>query len=226
MINNILLRPVYSFALSVFALMWAFSPSAMASDPNTPHEHQGILPSFSGAPPVVEIARQEMVQLMNGETVMKQVDQGAGGQAVAIFWVHATPDQVMDVVLDFSQYSNWIDSLNESVTYVGSDCSPCVRMKTSVLGFGVEWYNRHQQNREEGWITWTLDYSRNSDLDDSVGFWRFTPVSRDGWTQVVYSIDVQLKGWVPGIVRRMLVSSGLEDATTWVKEQSEARAGH
>jgi hypothetical protein len=167
-----------------------------------------------------------MVQLMNGETVMKQVDQGGGGQGVAIFWVHATPDVVMDVVLDFEQYPNWIDSMNETEGYTGPNCSPCVRMKTSVLGFGVEWYSRHQHSVEDGWITWTLDYSRNSDLDDSVGFWKFTPTRRDGWTQVFYSIDVRLKGWVPGILRRMLVNSGLEEATIWVKEQSELRAGN
>lgn len=226
MIFKTLLRSLSAFGLATYALISVLSSSAFASDPNIPHEHQGILTSYPGAPPIVDISRQEMVQLMNGETVMKQVDQGAGGQGVAIFWVHASPDQVMDVVLDFNQYPNWIDSLNETESYSGPNCSPCVRMKTRVLGFGVEWYNRHQQNREDRWITWTLDYSRNSDLDDSVGFWRFTPARRDGWTQVVYSIDVQLKGWVPGIVRRMLVSSGLEDATMWVKEQSEARAGH
>jgi hypothetical protein len=73
-------------------------------------------------------------------------------------------------------------------------------------------------------LTWTLDYSRSSDLDDSVGFWRVTPVEgAPDRAQVEYSVDIAISSWVPGFVRNLLVDDGLKQATSWVKVQSEKR---
>ena len=42
------------------------------------------------------------------------------------------------------------------------------------MGIGIDYYIEHIIHTDEGWVTWTLDYSRKSDLDDSVGYWRVT----------------------------------------------------
>jgi len=41
--------------------------------------------------------------------------------------------------------------------------------------------------------------------------------------RVEYSVNLRLQGWVPGFLKKILVDQGLEDATRWVKVQSEAR---
>jgi hypothetical protein len=74
-------------------------------------------------------------------------------------------------------------------------------------------------------MTWTLDYSRHSDFDDSVGFWRVEALAdRPGWTRVTYSAEVQAAGWVPAPIEKAFATMGLKKATVWVKRESEARA--
>ena len=91
------------------------------------------------------------------------------------------------------------------------------------MGINVEYFIDHTYPAGEDWGTWTLDYSRESDLDDSVGMWRVTALPDDpSKSRVEYSVDIKVSGWVPGFVRDMLVKQGLKDATSWVKEQAEA----
>ena len=74
-------------------------------------------------------------------------------------------------------------------------------------------------------FTWTLDYSRNSDFDDNVGHWQVMKhPSKNGWTRVLYSCQVKLFSWVPGIVVNFLTKTALFEATAWVKKASEDAA--
>ena len=67
-----------------------------------------------------------------------------------------------------------------------------------------------------------LDYSKESDLDDSTGYWLIYPSPTDpNKTRVEYSVDIRIKGWVPSFIEDMLADQGLEDATRWVKRESE-----
>ncbi len=88
----------------------------------------------------------------------------------------------------------------------------------------IEYYIHHDYDMEHRWGTWTLDYTRNSDLDDSVGFWRVNSVDGNPKRSIVeYSVDIAIKGWVPGFIRDILVNKGLKQATHWVKVQSEKK---
>jgi hypothetical protein len=90
------------------------------------------------------------------------------------------------------------------------------------VGMTVEYYVKHVFNRSGGYLTWTLDYSRQSDLDDSVGYWRVTPLSASPpLSRLEYSVQILLKGWVPGFVADMIADKGLENAVMWVKRESE-----
>ena len=40
-----------------------------------------------------------------------------------------------------------------------------------------------------------------------------------------YSVEVRLRGWVPGAVENMVAKSGLTKATAWVKAESQMQAG-
>jgi hypothetical protein len=202
-----------------------FSSVTWAADATIAHEHKGIISAYTGAPPAIKLTRSELVKLRKNEPVLKQQHDGdGGGRGVAVFRVNADRDKVMSVILDFPQYVNWLDKLTVSEIYTGQGDRLYVRMVTRAVAMNVEWFVEHVVNREDYWVTWTLDYSRNSDLDDSVGYWALTEVAgQSGVTQVQYSVDIRLKGWVPGFVKKILVNQGLEDATSWVKIQAESR---
>jgi hypothetical protein len=210
------------FLLTVFAL---FSGSVFAADANQPHEHQGTIKAYPAAPPANKLTRPELMKLRKGEPVLKQQHDGdGGGRGVAVFRVNASRDKVMSVILDFPLYVNWVDKLTTCEVYSSNVDRVFVRMVTRAMAMNVEWFIEHTVNRKDYWVTWTLDYSRNSDLDDSVGYWSLKEVAgQPGVTQVEYAVDIRLKGWVPGFVKKILVNQGLQDATSWVKVQAESR---
>ncbi|CAN0561929.1 unnamed protein product, partial [Ectocarpus sp. 12 AP-2014] len=76
-------------------------------------------------------------------------------------------------------------------------------------------------------LTWTLDYTKKSTLDDSVGFWHVTThPSQDkqaDWSRVYYSVQLRIPSWVPGIVIGYLNKKAIREATTWVKRESEQK---
>jgi hypothetical protein len=77
-------------------------------------------------------------------------------------------------------------------------------------------------NKEKGYVTWTLDYSRSSELDDSVGFWYVAKhPTKPNWTRLYYSVEIRVASWVPSFVENYLSKKGLVTATAWVKKESE-----
>ena len=83
---------------------------------------------------------------------------------------------------------------------------------------------------KKGWGTWTLDYSKKSALDDSVGFWRVSSVKGNPkLSQVTYGVNFKIDaGGFPAflvdIIRNMMLKDGVTKATQWVKKYSERRA--
>ena len=95
----------------------------------------------------------------------------------------------------------------------------------SAMMISVQYYIDHSYYPEQGYLTWTLDYSRQSDLDDSTGYWMVYPSPDDpSKSRVEYSVDIRVSGWIPGFVEDMLANQGLVDATKWMKRESEKRA--
>jgi ribosome-associated toxin RatA of RatAB toxin-antitoxin module len=198
---------------------------AWAADARKPHPHQGVIAHFDGEPPRVELNAQEQQRFLKGEPIRKQILRGAGGgRGVAIFRVNAPAEVVWSVIRDYPSYPRWIDSVDKCEIYKRDGDDIYVRFVVSSWGVDVEYFIKHTFRPNLGWATWTLDYARESDLEDSVGFWRVTPLpSNPGHSRVTYSIDMSLRGWVPGFLKRVIVNKGLEEATEWVKVQAEKR---
>ena len=62
-------------------------------------------------------------------------------------------------------------------------------------------------------MTFHLDYSRRSDLDDSVGYWYVEPTGRTT-SRVFYSCECKLRGWVPPPVYSLLTKEALTKVCT------------
>jgi ribosome-associated toxin RatA of RatAB toxin-antitoxin module len=182
-----------------------------------------VLPPYGQLPPP-QFSAADLAQLRSGQAIRRQTEGASGGRGLAIFRVQAPPDVVWAVINDFDQYPKWIHNVDKCQVYQRDGGNIDVDFVISGLGFSAEYYIHHMYHPAEHWGTWTLDYSRESDLDDSVGFWRVTPWAEDPRQSVVeYSVDVRVRGWVPGFIRGLFVDKGLTQATEWVKVQSEAR---
>lgn len=207
-------------AALVACLVWT---SALAI---TKHDHQGIIPSYDGAPPEIALSVLEYDAVEEGQAVHKAIDVNGMVGAAAVFRVNAPPEMVWATISDFRNYPAWIDGLVETKVYLreGDDVYVKFRYQHWLAG-EYTYYIRHTYPGEStGWGTWRLDYGRRSDLDDSVGFWRVDSVPGDPRrSDVTYFTDVRLKGWLAALARDAMVTSALDTATGWVKKQSELR---
>lgn len=213
-------------ALTLTAAL-AAAPAALAADPDSPHPHQGVVAPYTGAPPVPELTDEDLATLAKGEPVKKQQQEGdSGGRGVAVQDIHAPSEVIWSRITRYDNYPDWVDGVYECEVYERSGETIKVRFKIGAMMIRVEYFVTHTYRPDEGYMTWTLDYSRESDLDDSVGFWRVVPIEgKPGWNRVYYSVEVRLSGWVPGWVESMLAENGLTKATSWVKRESEEVAG-
>ncbi len=206
----------------LFSLLLSLSHPTMAADPNSPHPHKGIGERFPNPKPTV-LSKEEIAKLASGSAVRRQIQGDSGGRGIAIMDVRASPDKIWKTILDYSKYPNWIDDLEKTEVYGGTvEAGQNVEFELSVFGMEIIYYIDHDFHPEKGILSWQLDYARESDIDDSTGYWLVFPApGRPGFTRVEYSVDLRLKGWVPGIVENMLAKKGLVLATSWVKQQAE-----
>lgn len=197
---------------------------ALAADAAKAHSHKGVLKPYARPPPPLVLTDKEKSRLDSGKSVMRQMEGEAGGRGMAIFRVNANPDVVWATINDFHSYPKWIDEVKKCEIYKKEGGKIDVAFKISSFPVSIEYFIAHDYDMANRWGTWTLDYNKESDLDDSVGFWRVTPQENDPSKSIVeYSVDVKIKGWVPDFIREMLVDKGLKQATTWVKVQSEKK---
>jgi ribosome-associated toxin RatA of RatAB toxin-antitoxin module len=195
-----------------------------AGDVGKPHPHQGSLKPYPRPPKPLVLSDADKAVLQSGKPVMRQTEGEAGGRGLAVFVVDAPPDTVWATIRDYPSYPRFIPEVKKCEIYKkdGNDVDVAFVIKS--YGVSIEYFIHHRIDMAGRWLTWTLDYGRESDLDDSVGFWRVSPVEGAAdKAQVEYSVDIAIKGWVPGFVRSILVDNGLKQATSWVKVQSEQR---
>lgn len=210
--------------LLVLALL--LSAPLLAADAKKPHPHKGVLTPYPGQyKPVVTLSEAERKQVLGGEPLFKKTEGEAGGRGVAVFRVNAPPEVVWGTLKSFEKYPKWIKNVDATEVYSKSGERIDVRFVISSMGFDVEYFIAHRFRDANRYATWTLDYARESDLDDSVGYWKVDEVpGEESAAMVTYSVDLKVRGWVPGFIRTLLVDKGLKEATGWVKQVSEARA--
>jgi ribosome-associated toxin RatA of RatAB toxin-antitoxin module len=211
--------------LSVAVTACAFvATPASAADPSKPHGHKGVLKPYPRAPKPLVLSPADRATLAAGKPVMRQTEGDAGGRGLAIFQVNAPADVVWATIRDYPSYPRFIPEVKKCDIYKNDGNNVDVNFVIKSYGVSIEYYIHHEIDVAGRWLTWTLDYGRSSDLDDSVGFWRVTPVEGSPErAQVEYSVDIAISSWVPGFVRGLLVDDGLKQATSWVKVQSEQR---
>lgn len=188
-----------------------------AADASKPHMNGGVNPPFASAKPQVSLTGSEETALAAGRAVTRQVANanGKGGRALAVQDVAASPETVWNRILAFPEYPKMVTGVQECSVYDTSTHrngtqTIRTRMKLGVMGVSLEYFIDHTYAPRLGVLTWTLDYSRLSDLIDSVGYWCVVPHARTpGASRVFYSVDAALPSWVPGFVVNAVTKKAL-----------------
>lgn len=203
---------------------------SFAADPTKPHSHQGKVKAYSGEPPKITLSPEQLKKIDAGETAYTQTSKDNGGNAVAVFKVDAPVATVRKIIADFGSYKEWIPSLKGLKIYKEDKDAHkyWAEFNIEVTKFFVTtqytYYIEHTFPLEaKGWGTWKLDYSRLSDLDESVGFWRVDPVDDNPKQSLVfYSVDLRIGGLL-NLIKGIIIDEGLKEATQWVKKAAAVR---
>lgn len=214
-------------ARSLFCLaLLSLAPQlAHAADANKPHDHQGKIKPFRVPPTQFELSAEEKTALAAGKPVRKTIRGDSGGRGLAIIDVAAPTDVVWQRIVDYPNYPKMVDNVTQTEIYERKQDHIKVRFILEGAGVSIEYFVDHIYRPKDGYMTWTLDYTKDSDLDDSVGFWRVAPhPDKPGHSRVFYSIDLRVGWWLPGFIENMLAKDGLTKSTEWVKREAEKRA--
>jgi len=204
----------------------------LAADSKQPHIHQGSLEPFKPGPPP-PLTSAELALLAGGKTVTSLIRlPGQGGRAMATFDVPAPPETVWSCINDIKAYPKMVAGVSDVAIYDGPRSAgggttrTKARWTLSFLGYKVTYFNEMIFDPRQNSMTFRLDYSRNSDLDDTVGKWHVKPIpGPDGTThsRVSYSASLTLRMWLPKTVVDMLFASTLGQATSWVGPEAKKR---
>uniref|UniRef100_A0A6U4DG12 Coenzyme Q-binding protein COQ10 START domain-containing protein n=1 Tax=Minutocellus polymorphus TaxID=265543 RepID=A0A6U4DG12_9STRA len=234
-----LLPPVARLMLSLLLLLVILPDASLilASDPSVPHAHKGKQDPFSPGDPNVSLDSKALSILSSGQPFQTtiHVPGSTSGRGLVVQEVHAPPDAVWDRILDFNHYADMVPRTFECKNYDEQKHKATKRdplEQTIYTKFKVglplipkmSFYVKHLYYPTLSSLTWTLDYSKKSDFDDSVGYWYVVPhPDRLGWSRVYYSIAVSMFDWVPKTVVNFMSTKALTDATGWVKKFSEEK---
>eukprot|EP00521_Asterionellopsis_glacialis_P012827 CAMPEP_0195307840 /NCGR_PEP_ID=MMETSP0707-20130614/37918_1 /TAXON_ID=33640 /ORGANISM="Asterionellopsis glacialis, Strain CCMP134" /LENGTH=363 /DNA_ID=CAMNT_0040372093 /DNA_START=247 /DNA_END=1338 /DNA_ORIENTATION=- len=218
-----------SLLLALLIIMLSFGTSKPSSW-DEPHPHQGVVPPFEAGDPKVQLDDEALRILASGkpyETQQKS-DTGNAGRALVVQDVHVPTTVVWDRILDYNHYAQMVPKTLESQNYAvekrrhGQQLI-YTRMKVGFPLFQMEFFVKHNYQPSQNSLTWTLDYTKRSDFDDSCGYWYIIPHPDNPtqWTRVYYSIGVSMFSWVPKFAVDFMSSKALADATAWVKKHSE-----
>ncbi|EWM28988.1 Polyketide cyclase/dehydrase [Nannochloropsis gaditana] len=207
-------RPSLSVAVLLLLLLPLLLPTVLlGASTDKPQGHNGLVKPFKPGPPSIRLKKSEVEKLRKGEAVKQQLSSGSGGRGLVIQDVEAPPEVVWGRIMDFPAYTRMVPrvSLCENYrvqeNYLQGLKEIFTRMRLTVMGFNVEYFIHHKYFPKLNTVVWTLDYNRESDLDDSVGYWHVIPhpdPDREHWSRVYYSIDMRLKSWMPSFVKNVL----------------------
>lgn len=199
------------------------SPAALAASADEPHGHRGLLTPITSSPTPVVLTAAERASLEAGKYVERHSKGEDGGSGVAIQYINASPEVIWQTILNYPRYKDWVKNVVNVSVYKRDGDDLYVDMQTSVFGFKSRVFTKNIVRKAEGYMAWTLDYDRKSDVSDLVGYWRVVPVDgMEGVTRLEHSNSIVLKG-VPGFLVNYMTRDALSEGTAWVKREAEKR---
>lgn len=199
-----------------------FTAAALAGDPTTAHP-QKLLPPITRKPAALQLTASERDMVNKDEPIVRSQKHDGGGSGQAVQYINAPAEVVWDVILDYDKYPARVKNVVSATVYERSGTRVYVDMRSSIMGFKTAIYSDNAVHRGEGWMAWSLDYRRTSDVKDLTGYWRVEQLRVDPpLTRVDHATNLAITG-VPGFVVSYLTKQSLVDGTAWVKAAAESR---
>lgn len=189
------------------------------------HMHTGRLARYEIGPPTLVLSSEEEDKLNAGKAVMKSLPSAGGAsRLVMVQDIQAPANIVLGRIVDFDAYDRMVSGVDSCVTYCSSTEGSGLQTtkatyQISALHLKLKYFVEHHYDPAARCVTFHLDYDRESDLDDSVGYWYAEPTGRSS-CRVYYSCETKLRTWVPGPVYNLLTKEALTKATTWVEREA------
>lgn len=206
---------------SIFFIALGFEAEAWA-DEHKPHPYAPILQPIVSTPESIEVTSEETKLLDLNKTVVRQSKNGQAGSGIAVQDIDAPSEYVWKVILSHNRYSEWVKNIDRCHVYKKEGRLWYIDMLTSFLWVKSQLYMVHRIQQPMGYISWSLDRTRTSDLKDVTGYWKIYAVEgKKNRTRLEYGSQI-VAGGVPDFVIEFLTHDSLVDGTQWVKSQSEA----
>ena len=164
-------------SVGVSSVLFSLLVGAHAASDSLPHFHTGKFSPYELGPPSVLLSSADEEKLASGEPVTQAFvnEDGGSRRLLMVKDIHAPADVIMGRILDFDRYSKMVKGCDSCVPYSLQEvaglriikCSYKIRAATMRFHYFME----HTYDPEQNCLVWRLDYSRRSDLDDSVGYW-------------------------------------------------------
>ncbi len=197
----------------------------LGASSDAPHFHKGKLEQYHLGPPSVLLSPADVRRLRQGKPVMHTLESNVAGarRMIMVQDIPAPNAVVMDRIMDLEQYGAMVDNVQQVANYETSTHKAVRTIKStydvSVIGMKFKYFMEHHYDPAQNCMVFHLDYSKRSDIDDSVGYWYVQP-SNGRTSRVYYSCECKLRGWVPGPVYSVLTKEAMTKATTWVSRES------
>lgn len=188
------------------------------------HPHPAMLKPITSSPKGIQLNDAELKSLENGESVLRQTKGEDGGVGVAIQLIHALPSHIWDTVLNYDRYKEWVDNVDSCRVYKNDQGKLYVDMRTSVLWLDNAVFTINTIRKDQGYMSWVLDRTHTSDVQDMVGYWRIESLSENPpLSKLEHSTELIISG-VPDFLISYLMEDSLTEGTAWVKREAEKLA--
>jgi ribosome-associated toxin RatA of RatAB toxin-antitoxin module len=179
------------------------------------HPHTGKVTPFQAGDPKVKLNGSALKTLSSGKPYSTQVQSTEGGRGIVVQDVKAPTDVVWGKILDFDRYDKMVPKTTESQIYKTENLRHgqkhiWVRMKVGFPMLKLQFFVKHLYDPKKNSLTWTLDYDKKSDFDDSAGYWYVAKhPDRPDHTRLFYSVEVSMFPWVPDFVMDFMSKQAL-----------------
>lgn len=196
-----------------------------AATADEPHYHQGKLTPYAIGPPSVMLTADDEDKLESGKALMQAIVGGDGAtrRMVMVRNIPVPAAIVMDRIMDIENYETMVKGVDRVKAYSDIEEDGVRTLKCSyeihALHMHFKYWMSHIYDPEQQCMIFRLDYSRKSDIDDSVGYWFVEPRGPVD-CRVYYSCDTKMRGWVPAPIYVLLTKTALKQATVWVFDES------